>query len=81
MIVLDDECVCQKYLIMPNENTSEEVILDTKERERIESVIELCRSAKKRLPSNASFRLRVLLDMTLLELSKDLAKRRDNRAA
>ncbi|MCE4222539.1 hypothetical protein HCU64_02135 [Methylobacterium sp. C25] len=81
MIVLHDECVCQNYRIISNAKEAEEVILDTKERQKIESVIELCRNAKKRLPSNAPFRLKVLLDMTLLELSKDLAQRADDRAA
>ncbi|GEO99237.1 hypothetical protein GCM10007887_28470 [Methylobacterium haplocladii] len=57
-----------------------EVILNTAERRKIEAVIELCREARERLQPNAPFRLRVLLDMTLLELGKELARLNGDRA-
>lgn len=51
-----------------------EEALNTAELARIETVIELCCRARDRLKPDASFRLRVLLDMTLLELGKELAR-------
>ncbi|WP_170249115.1 hypothetical protein [Methylobacterium haplocladii] len=56
------------------------MILNTAERRKIEAVIELCREARERLQPNAPFRLRVLLDMTLLELGKELARLNGDRA-
>lgn len=44
------------------------------ERDRIEAIVDLCLTARKRLGSDGSFRSRVLLDMLLLELGKELAR-------
>jgi hypothetical protein len=56
-------------------------IRDATERDRVESAIRRCRDAKEQLGPKASFRLRVLLDMTLLELEKELARSIDGKAA
>lgn len=50
-----------------------EVNVSRHERARIEEVIELFLEARKRLGNNGSFTTRVLLDMLLLELGRELA--------
>ena len=50
------------------------------ERVRLEEMIELFLETRKKLGSDGSFRVRVLLDMVLLELGKELAKSDDKPA-